>query len=177
MGATCVASGVPVGLGEPCFDKLEAELAKAMMSIPATKAFEIGQGFNCCRMRGSAHNDLFGAGGGGLLRSMTNNAGGTLGGISTGENIVMRVGIKPASSISQDQETCTFDGKPHTLSVKGRHDPCVLPRAPPLLEGMAAITIADACMRQRARSGASLTTLPKVEEVSGVKRKHEEVAS
>lgn len=173
--ATCVATGVPVGLGEPCFDKLEAELAKAMMSIPATKAFEIGQGFNCCRMKGSAHNDCFGAGGNGLLRSVTNNAGGTLGGISSGENIVMRVGIKPASSISQNQETCTFSGKPHTLSVKGRHDPCVLSRAPPLLEGMAAITIADACMRQRARAGASLTTLPKVEE-SGVKRKHEEIA-
>lgn len=158
--ATCVVTGVPVGLGEPCFDKLEAELAKAMMSIPATKAFEIGEGFNACRMRGSDHNDCFaGADGSGLLRSKTNHAGGTLGGISTGENIVMRVGIKPASSISQDQDTCTFEGDPHKLSVKGRHDPCVLPRCPPLLEGMAAITIADACMRQRARCGAPLQTL------------------
>merc|ERR1712238_541184 len=110
-------------------------------------------------MRGSKHNDAFGAGGNGLLRSVTNNAGGTLGGISTGESIVMRVGIKPASSISQNQETCTFDGEKHTLSVKGRHDPCVLPRAPPLLEGMAAITVADAALRQRARAGAPLQTL------------------
>jgi len=157
---TCVITGVPVGIGEPCFDKLEAELAKAMMSLPATKGFEIGEGFNAGRMLGSAHNDLFkGAANDGLLSCASNHAGGTLGGISSGENIVMRVAIKPASSISQNQETCTFDGKPHTLSVKGRHDPCVLPRAPPLLEGMAAITIMDACLRQRARSGAPLVAL------------------
>mmetsp|Transcript_19601 Transcript_19601/g.55093 ORF Transcript_19601/g.55093 Transcript_19601/m.55093 type:complete len:421 (+) Transcript_19601:70-1332(+) len=156
---TCVVTGAPVGLGEPCFDKLEADLAKAMMSLPATKAFEIGEGFNCCRMRGSAHNDLFEKGSNGLLHSKTNHAGGTLGGISTGEPIVMRIGIKPASSISQDQETCTFDGETHVLSVKGRHDPCVLPRAPPLLEGMAAIAVADSCMRQRARSGEPLKKL------------------
>merc|ERR1719335_1089521 len=122
-------------------------------------------------MRGSANNDLFEDGGDGLLRSKTNNAGGTLGGISSGENIVMKIGIKPASSISRDQETCTFDGESHTLSVKGRHDPCVLPRAPPLVEGMAAITVADACMRQRARSGAPLQTLKQ-----GEKRKLEEMA-
>jgi len=169
--ATCVVSGVPVGLGEPCFDKLEAELAKAMMSIPATKGFEIGSGFAGMRMRGSEHNDCFAAAGNGLLRCETNNAGGTLGGISSGENIVMRVAIKAASSISQPQETCTFDGEKHTLSTVGRHDPCVLPRAPPLLEGMAAITIADACMRQRARTGAPLKTLPQVDR----KRKHDEV--
>jgi len=156
---TCVITGCPVGLGEPCFDKLEADLAKAMMSLPATKAFEIGEGFNCCRMRGSDHNDRFEKGSNGLLRSKTNHAGGTLGGISTGEHIVFRVGIKPASSISQDQETCTFTGEQHTLSVKGRHDPCVLPRAPPLIEGMAAIVIADAAMRQRARSAEALQTL------------------
>jgi len=156
---TCVIVGVPVGLGEPCFDKLEAELAKAMMSLPATKAFEIGEGFNAGRMRGSDHNDCFVGGNDGLLHSVTNHAGGTLGGISTGEPIVMRIAIKPASSISQDQETVTFDGKPHVLSVKGRHDPCVLPRAPPLVEGMAAITVADAALRQRARCGAPLSTL------------------
>jgi chorismate synthase len=161
---TCVISGVPVGLGEPCFDKLEADLAKAMVSLPAVKAFEIGSGFNCCRMRGSEHNDLFADGGSGLLKSKTNHAGGTLGGISSGEDIVFRIAIKPASSISQDQETCTFDGKPHTLSVKGRHDPCVLPRAPPLVEGMAALVIADACMRQRARSNAPLQTLSQAPE-------------
>jgi len=156
---TCVVTGVPVGLGEPCFDKLEAELAKGMMSLPATKGFEVGEGFNAGRMLGSANNDLFEAGGDGLLKCKTNHAGGTLGGISSGENLVMRVAIKPASSISQDQETVTFDGQAHTLSVKGRHDPCVLPRAPPLLEGMAAITVMDACMRQRARSGGPLKTL------------------
>lgn len=171
--ATCVVTGVPVGLGEPCFDKLEAELAKAMMSLPATKAFEIGQGFATCRMRGSENNDRFAASSNGLLRCVTNNAGGTLGGISSGENIVMRIGIKPASSIAQPQETCTFDGAAHTLVVKGRHDPCVLPRCPPLVEGMAAITIADACMRQRARSGAPLATLPQVEASADRKRKHE----
>jgi len=156
---TCVCTGVPVGLGEPCFDKLEAEMAKAMMSLPATKGFEVGEGFNAGRMLGSVHNDCFGGVRNGLLHCKTNHAGGTLGGITSGEPLVMRVAIKPASSISQDQETCTFDGEPHTLSVKGRHDPCVLPRAPPLLEGMAAITLADAAMRQRARSGAPLQTL------------------
>lgn len=156
---TCVVTGAPVGLGEPCFDKLEAQLAMAMMSLPATKAFEIGEGFNCCKMRGSQHNDLFVKGGNNLLHSQTNHAGGTLGGISTGEPIVMRIGIKPASSISQDQHTATFDGEAHVLSVKGRHDPCVLPRAPPLVEGMAAITIADAAMRQRARRGGPLQVL------------------
>jgi chorismate synthase len=171
--ATCVVSGVPVGLGEPCFDKLEADLAKAMMSLPATKAFEIGDGYAACAARGSDNNDLFEAGTNGLLKCKTNHAGGTLGGISSGENIIMRIGIKPASSISRDQETCTFDGEKHTLSVKGRHDPCVLPRAPPLIEGMAAITIADACLRQRARSGAPLKTLQSDE---NRKRKHEEMA-
>lgn len=177
---TCVITGVPVGLGEPCFDKLEAELAKAMMSLPATKGFEIGEGFNAARFRGSDHNDKFsgdsqrvqmakvpGAGsnkGEGdelerpskLLKLATNYAGGTLGGISSGEDIVFRVAIKPASSISQPQKTCTFDGADHELTVKGRHDPCVLPRAPPLIEGMAALVIADAVMRQRARLGPVL---------------------
>lgn len=171
----CVVSNVPVGLGEPCFDKLEAELAKAMMSLPATKAFEIGNGFNACRARGSENNDKFAPGGDGLLRCVTNNAGGTLGGISNGENIVMRIGIKPASSISQPQETVTFDGEPHSLTVHGRHDPCVLPRAPPLVEGMAAITIMDACLRQRARAGAALKTIPEV--AADRKRKHEDMAA
>merc|ERR1712060_136465 len=156
---TCVITGLPVGLGEPCFDKLEAEMAKAMMSLPATKGFEIGEGFNCCRMRGSEHNDLFVGAGHGLLDCKTNHAGGTLGGISTGLPLIMRMGIKPASSISRDQETCTFDGEKHILQVKGRHDPCVLPRVPPLVEGMGAIALADACMRQRARQSSQLHTL------------------
>merc|ERR1712137_788060 len=130
-------------------------------------------------MRGSDNNDLFEKANDGLLKCKTNNAGGTLGGISSGENIVMRIGIKPASSISKDQETCTFDGEAHVLSVKGRHDPCVLPRAPPLVEGMAALTVADACMRQRARSGAPLQTLKQENSAvsAGQKRKLEEVAA
>ncbi|CAE8606557.1 unnamed protein product [Polarella glacialis] len=165
---TCVVSGVPVGLGEPCFDKLEAELAKAMMSLPATKAFEIGQGFNCCRMRGSENNDLFVKGENGLLHSATNNAGGTLGGITSGEPIVFRVGIKPASSISQEQKTAHFDGTASVLLVKGRHDPCVLPRVPPLIEGMAALTMMDAALRQRARSGAPLQLLGESVKAKGV---------
>merc|ERR1719428_1833185 len=123
-------------------------------------------------MRGSVHNDLFKDGGNGLLKSRTNHAGGTLGGISSGENIVFRVGIKPASSISQDQETCTFDGEKHVLSVKGRHDPCVLPRSPPLIEGMAAMVVADCALRQRARAGSSLRTLPRAHEAeNGTKRR------
>ncbi|CAJ1342135.1 unnamed protein product [Effrenium voratum] len=156
---TTVVSGMPVGLGEPCFDKFEAELAKAMLSLPATKAFEIGDGFAACRARGSKNNDLFVKGSDGLLKCKTNHAGGTLGGITSGEMLVFRVGIKPASSISQDQETCTFDGEPHVLAVKGRHDPCVLPRAPPLVEGMTAMVLMDAVLRQRARSGAVCKTL------------------
>lgn len=156
---TTVVSGMPVGLGEPCFDKLEAELAKAMLSLPATKAFEIGDGFDACRARGSKNNDFFDKGTNGLLKCKTNHAGGTLGGITSGELLVFRVGIKPASSISQDQETCTFDGEPHVLSVKGRHDPCVLPRAPPLVEGMTAMVLMDAVLRQRARTGAPCRTL------------------
>merc|ERR1711933_421605 len=138
---TCAITGVPVGIGEPCFDKLEAELAKAMMSLPAVKAFEVGEGFNCCRMRGSDHNDLFVGAGHGLLDCKTNHAGGTLGGISTGLPLIMR------------------DGDKHILQVKGRHDPCVLPRCPPLVEGMGALAVADACMRQRARQGSQLHTL------------------
>jgi len=156
---TTVVSGMPVGLGEPCFDKLEAELAKAMMSLPATKAFEIGDGFESCRARGSHNNDLFSPGSNGLLNCETNHAGGTLGGITSGQLLVFRVGIKPASSISQDQVTCTWDGTPHTLSVKGRHDPCVLPRAPPLVEGMTAMVLMDAVLRQRARVAAPCRTL------------------
>lgn len=170
---TCVVTGMPVGIGEPCFDKLEAELAKAMMSLPATKAFEVGSGFECCRMLGSEHNDLFEKGPNGLLRAPANKAGGTLGGISSGENLVFRVGIKPASSISKSQETANFDGTTTSLTVKGRHDPCVLPRAPPLIEGMAALVVADAAMRQRARAGElGVKTLAPEAELGHGKRAH-----
>jgi chorismate synthase len=168
---TTVVSRVPVGLGEPCFDKLEARLAAAMLSLPATKGFEIGSGFEGTRLRGSQHNDPFvpataAAGGGGgndggsgggapegtvLLRTATNNAGGTLGGISSGADIVFRVAIKSVSTISQPQATATYTGEAAVLEAKGRHDPCVLPRAPPLLEAMAALVIIDAALIQRSR--------------------------
>jgi len=160
---TTVISRVPVGLGEPCFDKLEARLAAAMLSLPATKGFEIGSGFEGTKLRGSQHNDPFvpvaGGGGGGaaaaegtlLLRTATNNAGGTLGGISNGADIVFRVAIKSVSTISQPQATATYAGEPAVLEAKGRHDPCVLPRAPPLLEAMAALVLIDAALIQRAR--------------------------
>lgn len=169
-----VISGVPVGLGEPCFDKLEAKLAHAMLSLPATKAFEIGSGFEGTRMRGSQHNDAFvaassssgagaGAGGAGptLLRTVTNNAGGTLGGISSGADLTFRVAIKPVSTISQPQATAAYDGSPAVLEAKGRHDPCVLPRAPPLVEAMAALVLADAALIQRSRG--PVYTLPQAE--------------
>jgi chorismate synthase len=161
--ATTVITKVPVGLGEPVFDKAEAELAKAMMSLPATKGFEIGEGFACAAMNGSKHNDLFVAAGkgasDGLLDTATNHAGGTLGGITTGKNIVMRVAIKPASSIAQPQQTATYEGENSVLEVKGRHDPCVLPRAPPLLEGLSACAIMDLVLRQRSRTDQPLVTL------------------
>jgi chorismate synthase len=168
---TTVITNVPVGLGEPCFDKLEAKLAHAMMSLPATKGFEMGSGFAGTRMLGSQHNDPFvGTGttiasllneGGApvaMLATSSNNAGGTLGGISNGADIVFRVAIKPVSTISQAQTTASYDGTTSILEAKGRHDPCVLPRAPPLLEGMAALVLADAALIQRSR--APLFVLP-----------------
>jgi len=154
---TTVCSGIPVGLGEPCFDKLEAQLALAMLSLPATKGFEIGSGFAGTALRGSQHNDPFlpcaaaGKEGPVLLRTATNNAGGTLGGISNGADIVFRVAIKPVSTISQPQTTATYDGAEAVLLAKGRHDPCVLPRAPPLVEAMAALVFIDAALIQRSR--------------------------
>jgi len=151
---TCVIRNSPVGLGEPCFDKLEAKLAHAMLSIPATKGFEIGSGFAGTRMRGSAHNDMF-VQKGDRIGTMTNYSGGIQGGISNGENIVIRIAFKPAATISQPQETCSFDGSDEVLAAKGRHDPCVLPRAVPIVEAMAALVIADAALIQEARTSAS----------------------
>lgn len=167
---TTVVKRVPVGLGEPCFDKLEAELAKAMMSLPATKGFEVGEGFDAINFTGSRHNDLFSPythtemkkenqGQQNLLSTCTNHAGGTLGGISSGQNLVFRVAVKPVSSISIPQETCTYTGQPTTQVVKGRHDPCVLPRVPPLTESMTALVLTDMAMLQRARMGVPLVTL------------------
>jgi chorismate synthase len=147
---TCVCRNVPIGLGEPVFDKLEARLAQAMLSLPATKGFDIGSGFAGTRMRGSQHNDPF-VQKDGRLGTRTNNSGGIQGGISNGEPIVFRIGFKPVATIGQEQETVNFDGKHVTLAAKGRHDPCVVPRAVPIVEGMASLVLIDMALQQRAR--------------------------
>jgi chorismate synthase len=152
---TCVCRKVPAGLGEPIFDKLEALLARAMLSIPATKGFEIGSGFSATRMRGSAHNDPFTRKADGL-GTRTNFSGGIQGGISNGEPVYFRVAFKPPATIGLDQETVDFDGKPVTLAAKGRHDPCVVPRAVPIVEAMAALVLADCALRQAARCNRNL---------------------
>ncbi|CAN1211705.1 chorismate synthase [Tumidithrix helvetica PCC 7403] len=145
----CVARNVPVGLGDPVFDKLEADLAKAVMSLPATKGFEIGSGFEGTRMTGKEHNDEFYMEGD-RFRTLTNRSGGIQGGISNGEDIIMRVAFKPTATIMQEQKTVTVGGEETTLIAKGRHDPCVLPRAVPMVEAMVAITICDHYLRQKA---------------------------
>jgi chorismate synthase len=145
-----VISNVPIGLGEPVFDKFHAELAKAIMSIPAVKGFEIGSGFEGARtMMGSQHNDCFSSDTLGQLRTRTNHSGGILGGITSGENVYFRVAFKPVSSIGKPQETCTFSGEQTVLELHGRHDPCILPRAPPIVEAMMAITVMDFVLRQK----------------------------
>ena len=176
---TCVIRNVPVGLGEPCFDKLEAKLAHAMLSIPATKSFEIGSGFGGCEIPGSIHNDAFissvpiqpsqsgineasaevnGAQTNGTtpskiprLRTKTNNSGGVQGGISNGAHIYFRVGFKPPATIGQAQNTVDFSGKEGVLEAKGRHDPCVVPRAVPIVEAMASLVLMDAVAVQESR--------------------------
>jgi chorismate synthase len=145
---TCVCRNVPAGLGEPVFDKMEASLAQAMMSIPATKGFEIGSGFAGTRLAGSQHNDPF-VKREDRLGTLTNNSGGVQGGISNGEPIIFRVAFKPPATIGQTQDTVDFDGNPAILEAKGRHDPCVVPRAVPIVESMAALVIADMALRQR----------------------------
>ena len=145
----CVMRGIPPGLGEPVFDKLEADLAKAMLSLPATKGFEIGSGFTATRMRGSEHNDPFEMRGG-KIRTATNNSGGVQGGISNGEEIYFRVGFKPTATIAHEQETVTASHEQTKLAARGRHDPCVLPRAVPIVEAMAAIVLCDHALRQMA---------------------------
>jgi chorismate synthase len=142
---------VPVGLGEPVFDKLPADLAKAMMSINATKGFEFGSGFDGVGMRGSEHNDSFYIENN-AVRTKTNNAGGTLGGISNGETIHFRVAFKPVSTIKKRQQTVTKDKKQTELEASGRHDPCVLPRAVPIVDAMAALVIMDHYLRHKAQN-------------------------
>jgi len=146
----CVARGVPAGLGAPAFDKLEAELARAMMSLPASKGFEIGSGFAGTRMTGIEHNDPFVPGSDGKPRTTTNRSGGVQGGISNGEDVVLRVAFKPTATIRQAQQTVDRDGNAVTLEAQGRHDPCVLPRAVPMVEAMMLLVLADHWLRQRA---------------------------
>ena len=144
----CKICGVPAGLGEPVFDRLEADLAKAMLCIPATKGFEIGSGFAGTLLTGSQHNDAFEMRDG-KVRTRTNNSGGVQGGISNGEEINFRVAFKPTPTIAKKQETVTLSGEATEVVGEGRHDPCVLPRAVPIVESMAALVLADHLLRQR----------------------------
>jgi chorismate synthase len=146
-----VARGVPVGLGEPVFDRLDADLAKAMVSLPAVKGFEVGSGFAGTQMTGSTHNDPFYPDGG-RIRTRSNFSGGIQGGIANGEDITIRVAFKPTATIMRPQETVDEQGSPTTLEPRGRHDPCVLPRAVPIVEAMFALVLADHLLRQRAIS-------------------------
>lgn len=151
---SCVCRKVPIGLGEPVFDKLEARLGQAMLSLPAAKGFDIGSGFAGTRLRGSQHNDPF-VSKGHRLGTRTNHSGGIQGGISNGEPLLFRVAFKPVATIGMAQETVDFDGKPVILEAKGRHDPCVVPRAVAIVESMAALVLIDLALRQRARRAVS----------------------
>lgn len=153
---TCVVRNLPPGLGEPAFDKMEAQLAHAMLSIPATKGFEFGSGFAGCEMSGSQHNDVF-------IKSQptddspprlvtkTNNSGGVQGGITNGADLVFRVAFKPAATIGRPQMTASYHLEEGILAAKGRHDPCVVPRAVPIVESMAALVVMDMLMAQLSR--------------------------
>lgn len=156
IGGVCelVAVGVPPGLGEPVFDKLKADLAKAMLSLPAVTAFEYGAGFAVATMRGSQNNDVF-VSKAGKIGTETNRHGGMLGGISSGEPIVCRVALKPTSSLSRPQKTVTRSGEPTDIATRGRHDPCLLPRFVPMGEAMFALTLADHWLRFKAQCGSA----------------------
>ena len=155
--AEVVATGVPAGLGEPVFDKLKAELGKALFSLPAVLGVEYGVGFGCATLRGTESNDVFyaargadGTSGTPRIATHTNRHGGMLGGISSGMPIVLRAAVKPTSSLPQPQETVTRDGEPTTIATKGRHDPCLLPRFIPMAEAMVALVLADHWLRWQA---------------------------
>src|SRR5436190_1639675 len=154
IGGVCelVATGVPPGLGEPVFDKLKADLAKAMLSVPAAMAFEYGAGFAVARLRGSQNNDAF-VPKEGRIGTETNRHGGMLGGISSGEPIVCRVALKPTSSLPQAQRTVTREGEPTEITTRGRHDPCLLPRFVVMGEAMVALVLVDHWLRWRAQCG------------------------
>jgi chorismate synthase len=145
----CRVRGVPAGLGEPVFDRLEADLAKAMLSLPATKGFEIGSGFAGTLLKGSEHNDAFRAPQG-KITTATNRSGGVQGGISNGEEITFSVAFKPTATILRPQATVTVSGEETELKARGRHDPCVLPRAVPIIEAMTSLVLIDHWMRQAA---------------------------
>jgi chorismate synthase len=147
-----VARGVPPGWGDPVFDRLEADLAKAMLSLPATKAFEIGSGFGGILLTGRQHNDLFRMKGG-KVHTTTNRSGGIQGGISNGETIFFRVAFKPTATVMHEQDTVSEDFKNTTLKGRGRHDPCVLPRAVPMVEAMTALVLVDHALRHKAQCG------------------------
>ncbi len=146
----CRATGVPAGLGEPVFDKLDADLAKAMLSLGAVKGIEFGAGFGAVTMRGSEHNDALTAEG-----FATNHAGGVLGGISTGAELVFRIAVKPTSSIGREQVTVDLDGRERRIAIGGRHDPCICPRIVPVVEAMAALVLVDHLKRQSALRGGA----------------------
>ncbi len=149
---TCLVRNMNAGLGEPVFDKLDAELAKGLMSLPAAKGFEIGSGFAGTLMTGRDHNDPFVPGPNGAPSTSTNNSGGVQGGISNGEDLVMRVAFKPTATIASPQETVTQSNEATVLAAKGRHDPCVLPRAVPMVEAMVCLVLADQLLRQQANT-------------------------
>jgi chorismate synthase len=148
----CIIKNVPLGFGEPIFDKIDADLAKAMLSINATKGFEIGSGFSGTKLIGSVHNDTFVVKNNKIV-TKTNNSGGVQGGITNGMPIIFRVAFKPTSTIAKKQNTVDKNNKQIKLEVKGRHDPCVLPRAVPIVEAMAAIVLCDHYLRHRAQCG------------------------
>lgn len=149
----CVARNVPSGLGSPVFDKLEADLAKGVMSLPASKGFEIGSGFAGTLLTGSEHNDEYYTDEKGAIRTVTNRSGGIQGGIANGENIILRVAFKPTATIRKQQRTVTREGEETLLAAKGRHDPCVLPRAVPMVEAMVALVLCDHLLRHHGQCG------------------------
>ncbi|PIE89263.1 MAG: chorismate synthase [Acidobacteria bacterium] len=150
--ATLIAKGLPAGLGEPVFDRLKADLAKSIMSIPAVTAFEVGSGVQAATMRGSEHNDAFHTSKDGRVTTKSNHHGGMLGGISSGMPLILRATVKPTSSISREQETVDKTGKSVLISIEGRHDPCLLPRFIPIGEAMVLLTLADHFLRWKSSS-------------------------
>ncbi|MEM1425757.1 MAG: chorismate synthase, partial [Cyanobacteria bacterium P01_H01_bin.130] len=156
----CVVRNAPMGLGMPVFDKLEADLAKAIMSLPATKGFEIGSGFGGTLLKGSEHNDEFYMDETGKTRTRTNRSGGIQGGITNGEPIVLRAAFKPTATIRKEQNTVTNTGENTKLAARGRHDPCVLPRAVPMVEAMVALVLCDHYLRDQAQCHSLAMPVP-----------------